>query len=342
MPPRRFTDTEEAEIAKIYRVGNHSARAIALAYMCNGHTILDALKRQGIDTSARYVRKNLYHFNNHTFDKIDNEQNAYWLGFIYADGHIRIDPPTLIINLNSKDEAHLIKFNKFLDSDYPISKREIGITKDGIKRFGVSLHITDSHFALSLMRLGIVKHRINTYAMATQVPWHLLHHFIRGLFDGDGCIASQRPEILFCGSFELMNWLRLMLHDAIDTNPNQTISQTFASKHLFYLSYGGRLQVNKISDWMYYGATVWLERKRKLFDKHRSPKLGKIKSKDGHQVTSKYRGVSQTHNGKWIAQICYAGNRSHLGTFDNELEAAHAYDEAAKKHHGDRARLNFP
>lgn len=55
-----------------------------------------------------------------------------------------------------------------------------------------------------------------------------------------------------------------------------------------------------------------------------------------------YKGVSPTTSGKWRAGIRRDGVSLHLGTFDDELTAALAYDEAARNLHGRFARLNFP
>jgi hypothetical protein len=47
-------------------------------------------------------------------------------------------------------------------------------------------------------------------------------------------------------------------------------------------------------------------------------------------------------SGLWRAKIKVRGKTIHLGTFDDEVEAALAYDKAAREHKADQAVLNFP
>ncbi len=60
-------------------------------------------------------------------------------------------------------------------------------------------------------------------------------------------------------------------------------------------------------------------------------------------TSSQFIGVSFHKNSKvWVVQIVHNGKHIWLGRFDSEIEAAKAYDEAARKYHGEFARLNFP
>ena len=59
--------------------------------------------------------------------------------------------------------------------------------------------------------------------------------------------------------------------------------------------------------------------------------------------TSGFRGVSFHRAGdKWQAQIRVDGRLTHIGYFATAEDAARAYDDAARKHYGEFARLNFP
>jgi hypothetical protein len=62
----------------------------------------------------------------------------------------------------------------------------------------------------------------------------------------------------------------------------------------------------------------------------------------GWSKTSRYKGVSWSKKNKWASAISLNFKRIHLGYFDNEIEAAKAYDKKAAELFGEFAYLNFP
>lgn len=68
-----------------------------------------------------------------------------------------------------------------------------------------------------------------------------------------------------------------------------------------------------------------------------------IENNRNRAALSGYKGVRyHKPSGKWQARITSEYKGKHLGLFNNEIEAAKAYDEAARLLHGDFAHLNFP
>lgn len=54
-----------------------------------------------------------------------------------------------------------------------------------------------------------------------------------------------------------------------------------------------------------------------------------------------YKGVRQYGSDQWVSRLYIYGKQKHLGTFDDEHEAAQAYNEAVFERDGFKAKLNI-
>ena len=105
------------------------------------------------------------------------------------------------LTLAPKDLSHLLKFKKSLKSDHKI------IYDRGYPR----LSITNKHLYSSLLRVGCIENKtfFITFPNEEILPKKLIRHFIRGYFDGDGCITFSIKE--------KYNYLYYIHHDCPNT-----------------------------------------------------------------------------------------------------------------------------
>ena len=200
------------------------------------------------------------------FDTIDTQEKAYFLGFLYADGCVSHNFLTLSLKLHQQDENILLRLKNLIS---PASSLKI------IDHKYVCLRVHRKHICQQLNQLGCTPRKSLTlkFPSPDQVPPNLLHHFVRGYSDGDGCIhfrqlKSKRKDFAwtivstndFCQSLQqhLKNTLNVNCHlkNCDPTNKN-TITKT--------LTVGGSLQLMKVFNWMYQDSTIHMDRK---YDKY--------------------------------------------------------------------------
>jgi hypothetical protein len=187
------------------------------------------------------------------FNDIYTEEQAYWLGFLYADGYLgrrHVD-----LQLAAKDAGHVERFQRALGSS-----REVTISRDGRARFIAS----SLRMANDLGHLGMRER-----STMPILNGELTRHFVRGVFDGDGSAWSYLPAgrtkrrygAAFLGSQGLLDEIREEL--GLRGKPK-------FSRGIHRLSVAAGDDIARLYAYLYDGATVWLERKRVEFPQAQS------------------------------------------------------------------------
>jgi len=265
----------------------------------------------------------------HFFDKIDDEMKAYWLGFLHADGHIFKNRYSVSVNLSRRDGDHLRKLHRLIGGT--ISESEHFDTRTHKTYYRTTLVLYGKCLCERLRQIGIKTDGDEVYS---NIPPELHHHFIRGYFDGDGCVGwrgrgNRRSFYIdLAGTEAFLISTQSLLRMRLGLRRNKITNGTGICR----MGWSGAFSIARVKRWFYDGASVFLERKATKFDE--APK---------QRGSSQYQGVYwQKRGNKWVARLYYDGKTQHIGCFDDEEAAARAYDIKTIEIYGESASVNFP
>lgn len=262
------------------------------------------------------------------FEKIDEPWKAYFLGWMYADGHMEKTLLRFRINLRNRDKYILTYFSKMIFSNYrPLEKvKSVNVFSKKTKilyrgRPQSKLSVSHKNLSKQLFDLGLVpaKSLILKFPTDDKVPDIYLPYFIRGYFEGDGCISlrkSGQPRVTICcskyfvsGLCEKISKLGINYSIKLDNNIYDFCIYDYNSICLFY-------------QYIYKDLNIpVLKRKYIKFMKVYN---SRYKARSSNK-TSKYEGIHYKKKiNRWIARGTVNKIRYNIGCYKTEKEAFEA------------------
>ena len=215
------------------------------------------------------------------FDNIDSEYKAYILGFIYADGNINDKVKGkrewgLCVSIQEEDGYIL---QKLLDDT---NKKKINISnppaviKNNWKKRAVA-HIGNTYLCNTLINLGCYPRKSQLGMKFPIIPKHLIHHFIRGFFDGDGCVTIKKRTYkgkkvtseYFHKIIAFTSTDSIFLDEVMKNLPITKIYKRQKLRSLLVHTYWieRKEDVQNVYNYLYKDATYFLKRKYDKFNK---------------------------------------------------------------------------
>jgi hypothetical protein len=252
----------EQRVIDYYITDNLSGKKIASTLEINVKTVFAILKRNNIKSRTLSESAMKYKCQDDFFNVINTEKKAYWLGVLFADGSItkKASKSGQII-FSSKDKEWVDQFLSDVGSNNSPNCEYQKLYKKYIWK----AQITSAQMYNDLNSLGCTPAKTKTIKLPV-LEVALMHHFIRGYFDGDGTVGVYRNlktddwKILKSG---FCSGSQKFIIDLLEILPvkNKTIKQV---KECYITQHSLKDTLN-LFEYMYKNYTTCLERKRKVF-----------------------------------------------------------------------------
>ena len=279
--PKNMLDVtldDEKRICELYEKG-FSTCDIANVYFkdkikCD-RTVANILRKNNIKLREFGAENKV--FNSNFFETIDTEYKAYWLGFIYADGNIRIsknNTHVLQIELEQTDGYLLEKLVDLLQYKEKIKNYESEIIEyvpktlnyfERENRFdnysklykGCSLQVHSKTIYDSLVNHGVTPQKTLKICLPKNIPNDLLKHFVRGYFDADSSCTSHK--IIFYGQHNLLEFIKDILL-SLGVNDNKIFDKP--NENVSMLAYSSKKDLVTLYNYFYKDSHIYMKRKK--------------------------------------------------------------------------------
>jgi hypothetical protein len=263
-----LSDIEKSEIVNQRKLGA-TENQISSKFDISLRQYYNLLKLNKIERKNKVIR---YNFDENYFESIDTEDKAYFLGFIVADGSV--NSISNVIQITQKEPDILYEFKRYIKYEGDLIKSK--------NRDVFDIKISSSKMKSDLLKLGISPNKTISVNYPS-IPENLQSHFMRGVFDGDGCISihhdkrdnSNRGQVNICsGSFDFIKEYvdNMVKYCGVKKNNIRQPKGTY-----YVIDWGGLSDVESVYEFLYKDANIFLKRKKETYDKVMS--INKTKNK---------------------------------------------------------------
>lgn len=207
---RKITLEQESEIIKLIEI--KSQKEISKMFGISQAGISKIMSRNNIKQPKK-SRLNMSKLSLDVdyFNKIDDENKAYWLGYICGDGNINKNNNK--VTIVTKDLEILERFKKDIKSGHTISNN-IYLDKRTNKKYdSYYIQICNELFTKNLINIGITNNKTDELSFPI-IDEKYYSYFIAGLFDSDGYIGvgvKKRVDII--STYEILKFMSDYLYD---------------------------------------------------------------------------------------------------------------------------------
>lgn len=260
----KLTIEQELELCQLY--GKISKTELMRKFsLTNAPIIYRILRRHNVEVKTK-SDANIWKREIRMFDKITEEWQAYFLGLLFSDGNLYKNRVSISL---VEDDFYIVEkiCSKLFVNPPKYYKSIHKITnKEGNKiecRPQLCISFSNVKFANILReKFNLQSKKSLTCQFPKNIPCQFLNHFIRGYFDGDGCIKHNGTArtISILGSLPFLEAVKsILLLEGLE----KVFIKQRGNIHSIYIY--SKNDIDKFYEFLYKDATLFLERKHKKF-----------------------------------------------------------------------------